>query len=173
MASVGHLLVGMAGGRAYLPRDASAKALVVTCWLFACISEFPDIDVIGFRFGVAYEAPFGHRGATHSIAFAVLMGVLALSVARLLKQPAARLATAVFVLTLSHALLDTLTDGGLGCALGWPVTDTRFFAPLRPLPVAPIGAGMLSWRGARVVIIELCAFSPFLVYALLPRRPRR
>ena len=172
MASVGHLMVGIAAGRAYLPRDASTKALVVTCWLFALVSEFPDVDVIGFRFGVHYEDHFGHRGATHSLAFAVLLGGLALLLSRALHQPPLRLTVAVFVLTLSHALLDTLTDGGLGCALAWPLSDARFFAPWRPLPVAPIGAGMLSSRGLWVLVVELCAFSPLVAYALWPRRAR-
>lgn len=50
----------------------------------------------------------------------------------------------------SHLLLDTLTDGGLGCALLWPFSTERFFAPWTPLPVAPIGRAFLSAEGVRV-----------------------
>ena len=39
-----------------------------------------------------------------------------------------------------------------------------------PLPVAPIGAGMLSPRGLYVVAVEFIAFLPFWAYALWPRR---
>jgi len=35
-----------------------------------------DIDVVGFLHGVPYGAPWGHRGATHSLAFAIAVGVL-------------------------------------------------------------------------------------------------
>ena len=37
-------------------------------------SVVPDLDVIALRFGIPYGDAFGHRGATHSIAFAVAMG---------------------------------------------------------------------------------------------------
>ena len=55
----------------------------------------------------------------------------------------------------SHALLDTLTDGGLGCALFWPFDLTRYFAPWTPLPVSPIGLGYLSPYGLYVATVEL------------------
>ena len=35
------------------------------------LSIFPDIDVVAFKFGIPYEHMFGHRGITHSIAFAL------------------------------------------------------------------------------------------------------
>jgi inner membrane protein len=70
----------------------------------------------------------------------------------------------------SHGLLDALTDGGLGAALLWPFSNARLFAPVRPLPVAPIGTGMLSSRGLYVVVVEFIAFLPCWAYALWPRR---
>ena len=70
----------------------------------------------------------------------------------------------------SHALLDTMTDGGLGCALLYPFSNERFFAPWRPIPVAPIGPAFLSARGLRIAVIETIAMSPFLIYAIWPRR---
>jgi hypothetical protein len=49
----------------------------------------------------------------------------------------------------------SLTDGGLGCALFWPFDLTRYFAPWRPIPVAPIGLAFLSPYGVRVAAAEL------------------
>lgn len=72
----------------------------------------------------------------------------------------------------SHALLDTLTDGGRGCALFWPFSDARYFAPYRPIPVAPIGLGFLSARGLSVAAVELVIFAPLFAYVLWPRRAR-
>jgi len=37
----------------------------------------PDGDVIAFSFGIPYEDMFGHRGFTHSLFFAVVVGVAA------------------------------------------------------------------------------------------------
>jgi inner membrane protein len=45
--------------------------------LLAVAAGLPDIDVIAFSLGIPYHAPFGHRGALHSIAFAALCGALA------------------------------------------------------------------------------------------------
>ena len=73
----------------------------------------------------------------------------------------------------SHGILDTFTDGGLGCALLWPFSDERFFAPWRPLPVAPIGRAFLSAAGLHVALWEALLFAPFLLYALWPRVRRR
>jgi inner membrane protein len=70
----------------------------------------------------------------------------------------------------SHGLLDTLTDGGLGIALLWPVSNHRYFAPWTPIPVAPIGARMLTGRGLGVVMTEALQFAPLLVWSLWPRQ---
>jgi inner membrane protein len=70
----------------------------------------------------------------------------------------------------SHGVLDAMTTGGLGAALMWPFTTARYFLPWRPIPVAPIGVGMLSARGVYVVGVELLLFLPFWGYALWPRR---
>jgi inner membrane protein len=72
----------------------------------------------------------------------------------------------------SHGLLDALTDGGLGAALLWPFSDERFFAPWRPLPVAPIGARFWSGRGLAVLAVELCWFGPLAAWTLWPRGRR-
>jgi inner membrane protein len=69
----------------------------------------------------------------------------------------------------SHPLLDTLTDGGLGCALFWPFHDHRYFAPWRPIPVAPIGRIFFSRAGASVALAELILFAPVVAFALWPR----
>ncbi len=135
------------------------------------LSMAPDLDVIAFAFGIPYEAPFGHRGASHAIATALLVaGLLA---ALPMRAGASRrlVLTLVFGVVVSHGLLDTLTDGGLGIALLWPFDDTRHFAPWRPIPVSPIGGGLLSRRGAYVMLVELVAFAPLWLWALWPRRP--
>lgn len=160
MASFGHIAVGMATGRAF-----SRKRGFVSMLAFSAVSMLPDADVIAFVFHIPYANQFGHRGASHSIVFAVLCGVIAW----LLRRDR-RLAMFTFVVVLTHPLLDMLTDGGLGCALLWPVTSARYFWPVQPIPVAPIGAGMLSARGLMVVVTELALFSPLVIWALL--RPR-
>jgi inner membrane protein len=172
MASIGHVVVGMAAARFSREGRPTTWTPFGAAVLWAGLSLLPDADVIGFRLGVHYEDPWGHRGATHSLIFAAGVAVLALVVAKAARLPALRTALLTLVVVSSHCLLDTLTDGGLGCALLWPFSEERFFAPWTPLPVAPIGGAYLSGEGVRVAAVELIAFSPLLAYALWPLMSR-
>lgn len=158
----------MALGR-YEARGASPRRLAAAMALLSLLALFPDADVVAFTLGIPYAAPWGHRGASHSVAFAAGVALAAALLARALRAPAGRWGLLTFLAVASHGLLDALTNGGLGAALLWPFSNERFFAPVRPLPVAPIGARMLSPRGLYVVLVELFAFIPLWAYALWPR----
>ena len=114
----------------------------------------PDADVIAFGLDIAYADTFGHRGASHSLSFAAILGALAALFHRHLRAGPALAAAWMFACTASHPLLDALTDGGLGVALAWPWSDARWFAPWRPIEVSPIGAGFFSRRGLEVLLSE-------------------
>ena len=119
-------------------------------------SILPDIDVVGFAFGVSYGSPFGHRGFTHSPVFAMALALLGAVVARALRADAKTTFWYLFVVTASHGVLDSFTTGGLGIAFLWPWTDDRFFAPLQVIAVSPIGISrFLSDRGLHVLFSEL------------------
>ena len=163
MASLLHVAVGEAAGRLWAGRPSGSAALA-----FSALSMLPDADVLAFVAGIPYGAPFGHRGASHSLAFALACGLAVGLVGR-----RGRLGVLAAAVVASHPLLDALTDGGLGVALLWPLSDQRIFAPWRPIPVAPIGAGFLSARGLRVVLAELLPSLPLLAFGLWPSRPRR
>lgn len=112
----------------------------------------PDFDVIGFGLGVSYASAFGHRGATHSLAFAVLLATLVASMARALDAP--RTTTFLFIAfgTASHGLLDMVTNGGLGVALFWPFSEDRLFFPAQVVQVSPIGVRRFLAGGAVAVL---------------------
>ena len=65
-----HGLVGVTLASA-LPRASRPIGFVVA---LALLAAAPDLDVLGFSLGVPYAHPLGHRGVTHSIAFAALVG---------------------------------------------------------------------------------------------------
>jgi len=179
MASLGHVAVGLAAARMYGDGHRPHWRSAVT---WSALSMLPDADVIGFSLGVRYADPWGHRGATHSFAFALIVGaVVGLIAGRFKPGPSLprrssekgverrrALRTGLFaaVVLATHPLLDTLTDGGLGCALFWPVDLTRYFAPWRPIQVAPIGLAFLSSYGAIVAMSEIVLFLPLFVFAL-------
>ena len=172
MASIGHIVVGMAAARVH---DTARGPAWPAMAFWSAISLLPDADVIGFGLGIRYADEWGHRGATHSLIASIAAGMLIGVAARWFRQPPVRTAAIATVVLASHALLDTMTDGGLGCALFWPFDLTRYFAPWRPIPVAPIGLAFFSPGGAAVALTELVLFGPLLLFAtgrLWARTPR-
>jgi inner membrane protein len=133
---------------------------------WSALSMLPDADVLAFALGIAYDDPWGHRGATHSLVFAALVGAAAAMTASRFGRRRLKMWCLASLVAASHGLLDTMTDGGLGCALFWPFDVTRYFAPWRPIPVSPIGLEFISPAGALVAAVEVILFSPLLFYAL-------
>ncbi len=156
MASAfGHAIAAAAIGNGYSKKTADFKFFMLGIFC----SIIPDADVLGFKFGVAYQSFWGHRGFTHSIVFAVLLGIII----NLLfyKQSFLTLKGWTYILffsfcAASHGILDAMTSGGLGVAFFSPFNNTRFFFPWRPIQVSPIGAGkFFSEWGLRVIKSEL------------------
>lgn len=126
-------------------------------FLIAVCAIIPDADVITRSFGVERGTMFSHRGFTHSIFFAVIFGAFTAFLAqRVFKIQAsfAKLFTFFALATVSHPILDMLTDGGSGAALLAPFSSERFFFPWRPVEVSPIGFGFFSARGIVVILSE-------------------
>jgi len=133
-----------AAGAALWPLFQTAR-LPRHVWLTgAVLAMVPDLDVVGFRFGIAYGDLLGHRGLTHSLFFAAALGALVLEVGyRKRKWPVDRMRLWGYLAlaTASHGVLDALTTGGLGVAFFAPLVSQRYFFPWRPILVSPIGVG--------------------------------
>jgi inner membrane protein len=156
----------MAAGR-HLARRAGMGSAIGPMIALSALSLLPDADVVGFVAGVPYGAPFGHRGASHSLVVAALVGVAAMIAAATWRPArevgarevgALRVGLTVAIVVATHGVLDAMTDGGKGVALLWPFSVERFFLPWRPIPVAPIGVGMVSARGLYVALVEAVEF---------------
>lgn len=174
MASLGHVAIGMAAGRLDQRLEPPPFLLWRAMFWFSLMSLLPDADVVAFSLGIPYEAPFGHRGASHALVSAPVLAILpSLMLSQYLKTSKLRTWLLGSVVVMTHGPLDMLTDGGMGVALLWPFSDERFFAPWQPIPVAPIGRHMLSPRGLFVVSYELLMFLPFLLYAFWPRAQKQ
>jgi inner membrane protein len=117
--------------------------------------------------GIPDSSWFGHRGATHSLAFALLVGLAAGSLSR-----SRRAALLALLVAASHGALDMLDTGELGVAYLWPLTGRRFFWPWRFLPGPPPGEHWLTAAGARSVALGAVGFIPFFFYALRRRAAR-
>ncbi|ARU03672.1 metal-dependent hydrolase [Comamonas serinivorans] len=118
----------------------------------------PDLDGLAYLTQLSsslYGSFWGHRGFTHTLGFAVLMGVLGLWLCRLWQGKPWQGFVWLMACTLSHPLLDMMTSGGAGIALFAPLSNAREFLPWRPVRVSPISASqLLSSRGAAVLLSE-------------------
>lgn len=146
-----HAAVGLGVGKVFTGRKMP--------WLFwglsAGLPMVPDLDVLAFKLGIPYEAPWGHRGWTHSLLFAFVLSLLAAGLTyRRFSVKFWDLMGFFFVITALHGILDAFTNGGLGVAFFWPLDNTRYFFPFTPVEVSHIGLSFFS-RGWHTIESEL------------------
>jgi inner membrane protein len=93
-----------------LPQELRSPSII---FLGVVCSVLPDLDVVGFRFGVPYGLLVGHRGLSHSIAFALFLSACLAWLLPIEAQASRMLLFGfLFVSTVSYGLLDALTRGG-------------------------------------------------------------
>lgn len=136
--------IGLGGKR--IPRALLAAGML------ACM--LPDADVILFRFGATYDGAWAHRGFSHSLGFAIFLGLVAAGGLRRFAPPPVAFGFVAFSAA-SHGLLDMLTNGGHGIAFLWPLTDHRYFFDWRPIQVSPLAASRFSTKAAAIARTEV------------------
>ncbi|MEM8888802.1 MAG: metal-dependent hydrolase [Bacteroidota bacterium] len=157
MASIfGHALAAASIGSLNPPKEQRLKFYLLGIFCAA----FPDADVLAFSFDIPYESLWGHRGITHSISFSLIFGIIITKL--FYRKEALGSKKGIFLIlyfsmcTLSHAILDAMTTGGLGVAFLAPFENSRYFLPWREIQVSPIGASkFFSEWGIRVIKSEL------------------
>jgi inner membrane protein len=155
------IAVTVALGTRRLPWGATLAGMVA--------AVVPDIDGIAFKLGIAYGGMTGHRGFTHTLLFALLIGVAGYALAPRWGMRRWVGYAWIALCTLSHPLLDMLTNGGVGIPLLWPLDSTHYLFPWRPIMASPISLRrLLSSRGVQVLRGEvLVVWLPLMTVALL------
>lgn len=132
-----HAVAALAIGACFYRPEVPKRVWV----LGAVCAALPDLDVIGFRFGIAYGDMLGHRGLSHSLAFAAALAAAVVGFGFRRGVPGLRARTLwlyFFLATASHGFLDAFTDGGMGVAFFAPFDNTRYFLPFQPIHVSPL-----------------------------------
>lgn len=151
--------------------------------VFGLLASLQDLDFMMFFFGIPYNHPLGHRGFSHSLAFAVALGVVGALVLRADRKGARAFcltAVAAGMAAASHGLLDMVTNGGLGVGILMPFDGGRFFFPFRPILVSPFSLGnfistaaLVLWSEILWVWLPLAVGSIGLHYSRLLWKPRQ
>ena len=169
-----HAVAGAAVGSAFVPPYVARRV-----WIAAAVcAALPDIDALGRPFGnLRYEAVFGgHRGFTHSVAFAALLAVFI--TLGFFRQPRwnrirPRVCATFFIATVSHGVLDALSTIGNGVAFWAPFSWTHYEFVSQPL--GEIGPGprgperVLAIVGNELLWVAL----PALIVVAIARRIHR
>jgi membrane-bound metal-dependent hydrolase YbcI (DUF457 family) len=150
---IGHGLVGMSlwalARRTPVLRPLEHKGWLAGAAIAACL---PDLDAF---------VGLPHRGPTHTLGFALGMGVLAALIAAAwgLRKEAALIGLAGLLIVWSHAALDLLTGGGPDVALFRPLWNREF----RPIPGGLPLTGYSNDVGGLLGLL----FSPWTMWAML------
>ena len=169
-----HAVAGAALGSAFAPARATRRV-----WIAAALcAALPDLDALGRPFGnLRIEAILGgHRGFTHSVAFAaVLAAFITWGFFRQSQWKGVRpwLWATFFIATVSHGVLDALSTIGDGVAFWAPFSRTHYEFTWQPL--GEIGPGPRGpERGLAIVANELLWVGlPALIVVAIARLIRR
>jgi len=117
----------------------------------------PDLDVFGIYWNINYDGtPLSHRGLTHSLTFALALGlVVAALTFKPFKVSFWFLWAVYFAVTASHGILDAFTNGGYGIAFFWPFDSTRYGPRWGLIQVSDMGFEIPDFRTSRTVRTEL------------------
>ena len=164
-----HAFAAIAGGKIFADRKMPLRF-----WILAVLcSVLPDFDAAGYALGIPYESFWGHRGFTHSLVFALIVGLLVVLLFFRSEASSGKrwwgLVIFFFLVTASHPLLDMLTNGGHGVAILSPFDNERYFFPWHPIKVSPIGiTSFFTERGMSVILSEmLYVWVPLLLVLLI------
>lgn len=134
------------------------------------LSILPDIDVVGLRLGIPYEAMFGHRGLSHSLFFAAFLCIfVAWIMAKRSTSNGVHLWLYFFICMASHGLLDALTNGGHGIAFFAPFSNERYFFPFQPVEVSSLSIRRF-FQGQGIAVLKsefLWIWTPCLLFFIV------
>ena len=174
-----HPVVGLAAAK-MLPARYRTKRF----WTLSFLCPFiPDLDGIGFYLGLPYEHLFWHRGITHSVFFALALAIVIVAVffreREWLSKRNVLLVAYFTAITVSHGLLDAITNTSNGVAFFSPFITTRFLFGFSPIEASPLRASeFFGERGFHVIMNELVwvwipLIALVLVVSLIKRLMRR
>lgn len=144
-------------------RPRSWKLVLIGSFLGIC----PDFDYLLNWLRISGGG--WHHGFTHSVLFALFLGLVAATVFR---EREARSVIIFSAAAGSHAILDLLITESRGVALWWPLTDQRYKLKL-PNPIDYTWSNESLWDAAvdlfRISLIELMIFGAIFLSAVLVR----
>ena len=148
MATYLHFAPAVALAAAFGTRHVGCRLMAAG----AVCAVMPDLDFLLVTMQVdRFSGTYGHRGFTHSLGFALIIGLLGFAWPDRDRPGAARRAfrgSYLALCTASHPLMDSLIDMHICCAWWWPLDGLRHCFDWRPIPMR--GVSIHGWERLRV-----------------------
>jgi membrane-bound metal-dependent hydrolase YbcI (DUF457 family) len=163
---IAHGLLGASVVAALRPSSEPHRGKILLVGALLAIS--PDFDYVLNWLRIPYGG--WHHGFTHSIPFALVMGLVMIAVFRDWKLRSYLVFTLTYV---SHTLLDFMFTESRGVALWWPFTNHRYKLRLPyPIDYGWSHASLLAtvFDVVKLCIAELLIFVPILFVVMWIRR---
>lgn len=180
---VGHSLIGLAVGLAWLVPRQPARDLLPTLWRqrlplagAVALANAPDVDYLPGLFTGDWNAC--HHFYTHTPGWCALVAAGVWCLGRAFAGWSGRHLAWLLALTLSHLAADFVTADGrppIGIMALWPLEDGFHISPVTlfwKLHKRDL-ADALQWHNAAAVLVEVAWTLPLVALALLARLPRR
>ena len=168
---VGHLLLAAAITQSLARNDKERKLGL----LISPVALLPDFDIVlGLLSGYIWEY---HRGISHSLAMAVIFGVVSLIGLKLWRvRSPVYLSMLISLAYASHVVLDYLVFDNArvpGVQIIWPLSSELYQSPLTLLPsLFDVGNARFGFNSVVAVLREILLLAPLyaMVYTLKSKR---
>ena len=166
MTSVGHALTGAAIGVSVIPKGGSSIHKIVHLVVFILLANLPDLPMLNW----GHEKYFySHSLFVNGLFIALGSLLLTLSKKVFTKIGARLVLIAGAGAWLSHLLLDSFYNQGLGVMIYWPFSTAHLALPIPWLAALPGVPPPLTAAMVPIFVLEFLTFSPLLLLALLIR----
>jgi membrane-bound metal-dependent hydrolase YbcI (DUF457 family) len=166
MSPVGHSLVGLTFATIAAQPNQSYRTRIGIAAAFIALASLPDWPLPNW----------GHDRYDISHSIFVNLGLVALTVGfwkanlRFRSRVSSRTFFFGIAAWLSHLLLDSFYNHGRGVAIFWPLSDGRLKFPIPWFSTLDLSQPIWGLHNMSVFAIELLAYSPLLVVALIARK---
>jgi hypothetical protein len=161
MSPIGHSLVGAAIGVVVLPREMQPRKQACILAVFVVLSNLPDVSIL-FSQGYA----IGHSLIVNLV-FCIFVTIVLRSLHSFFPLATSwRLIAGGTMCCLSHLLLDSFYNHGVGVPVLWPFSNARLALPMPWFGHWPVNPPFLTWETLRVSAVEFLFYFPILVVAM-------
>jgi hypothetical protein len=166
VTQVGHVLTGAAIGVSIMPKRASAIQKSIHMFIFVLLANIPDIPMINW----GHEKYFYSHSIFVNLLF-ILLCILGLTFSKRAFKKIGGWPVLIggTLAWLSHLLLDSFYNHGLGVLILWPVSTGRLILPIPWLAAFTSFPPPSTAEMVLICIIEFLTFAPFLLLAILVR----